>query len=130
VVEAIRVLLVEDNDFDVGLFRRYIDQWGGSVALTVVHTVDEAEAMLPAVDPDICFVDHHLTVTNGASFIDRFKEAHRATFVTVSGDTKSRDVSVPCIDKDSPRFLTLLHAFLDSAAMKRLAVMVLTQAAV
>lgn len=89
--DKLRVLLVEDDDEDVGIFRRYIAQLRDhQVSVARVASEEEARSRLASEHFDMVFLD--LNLTSGGSGIDLLRQLQNegadmpVVVVTGSGD--------------------------------------------
>lgn len=89
--DKLRVLLVEDDDEDVGIFRRYIAQLRDhQVSVVRVASEEEARSRLASEHFDMVFLD--LNLTSGGSGIDLLRQLQNegadmpVVVVTGSGD--------------------------------------------
>jgi diguanylate cyclase (GGDEF)-like protein len=84
--EMIRALLVEDDDEDADILRRYMSRLADyTVAVTHVHSAEEALAAISADGFDLVFLDMHLGGADGMDLLDRLKGSCDAPVIVVTG---------------------------------------------
>jgi len=93
----LRIMLIEDNQDDVGLVKKELERSGIQFALEIVDTKEEYIRTLPSFNPDIILSDHSLPSFNSleAFFIARnlFPEI---PFILVTGAV-SEEFAVECM---------------------------------
>ena len=84
--EMIRALLVEDDDEDADILRRYMSRLADhSVTVTHVHSAEEALAAISGDGFDLVFLDMHLGGADGMDLLDRLKGSCDTPVIVVTG---------------------------------------------
>jgi diguanylate cyclase (GGDEF)-like protein len=84
--EMIRALLVEDDDEDADILRRYMSRLADySVTVTHVHSAEEALAAISGDGFDLVFLDMHLGGADGMGLLDRLKGFCDTPVIVVTG---------------------------------------------
>ena len=84
--EMIRALLVEDDDEDADILRRYMSRLADyTVAVTHVHSAEEALAAISGDGFDLVFLDMHLGGADGMDLLDRLKGSCDTPVIVVTG---------------------------------------------
>ena len=84
--EMIRALLVEDDDEDADILRRYMSRLADyTVAVTHVHSAEEALAAISGDGFDLLFLDMHLGGADGMDLLDRLKGSCDTPVIVVTG---------------------------------------------
>lgn len=87
----IQILLVEDNDDDVEILRRFIRRIGGEYEILVAQTGAEALTLLERNTPDLALLDQHLPDVTGERLIAKVRAVQeRLPIVMLTGQGDER----------------------------------------
>lgn len=88
----VKILILDDNQFDRSRIRRMFESTGLSFQLCEVEAIDDMAELLENNDFDIVLIDYRLPVGNGFSALDMVQNHPRSvdtTTVMITGDDQS-----------------------------------------